>query len=269
MLSSPPLAVLQGPFCAASHAEFVSEYWQKRPLLIKGMLAPEDVESFCPLSVDDLCQLARRPDCASRLVRERGGARPWECRRGPFTEEELSSLPRADAELPWTLLVSGVDNTLEPVEALREDTELWGFTPRWRVDDVQISHAPTGGSIGAHVDNCARPIRRRMRNPILRVLLRACLPCPRTIPAKANPLPVLAAFAPRQTTCSCSKDAAHANGASRATRAASRTSCSSPASTYASYSPSSLFTPLSCSRAMPSTCRRVWPTGVCRRAATA
>jgi hypothetical protein len=150
-----PLAVWQGPFCAASHAEFVSEYWQKRPLLIKGMLAPKAVENFCPLSVDDLCQLSIRPDCSSRLVRERGGVRPWECRRGPFTEDDLGSLPRDDTSLPWTLLVSGVDRALEPVEALREDTELWGFTPRWRVDDVQVSHAPLGGSIGAHVDNCA------------------------------------------------------------------------------------------------------------------
>ena len=152
---APPITVWQGPFGAAQHAEFVEKYWQKQPLLIRGLLSPADVDEQCPLSVDSVLALAENPACSPRLVRERGGARPWECSRGPFASAELDSLPTPDGSLaePWTLLVSGVDRQLDSIEALRESPSLWGFAPRWRIDDIQISHAPTGGSVGAHIDN--------------------------------------------------------------------------------------------------------------------
>ena len=88
----------------------------------------------------------------SRIVQESGGPRPWQSRRGPFVTSELESLTRQATD-PWTLLVAGVDRLSEPVELLREAKGLWDFAPRWRIDDVQVSYAPPGGSVGAHVDN--------------------------------------------------------------------------------------------------------------------
>lgn len=153
MMCVRPIAVWQGPFSAARHAEFVASHWQKQPVLIRGLLSPEDVDTLCPLSVNSLLELSTDPRCSSRLIRESGGDKPWESRRGPFSSSALDELPKSDLSLPWTLLVSGVDQHVEAVEALRESPELWGFAPRWRIDDVQVSHAPPGGSVGAHVDN--------------------------------------------------------------------------------------------------------------------
>ena len=143
--------VITGPFDATLHASFVANYWQKRPLLIRGLLTEREVEEYCPLTKDGLVGLACDSSALpSRLIREHEGERAWTCRRGPFHAAEFESLPD-DGTLPWTLLVSGVDRALEPVEALREHTS--AFAPRWRVDDVMVSYAPHGGSVGAHVDN--------------------------------------------------------------------------------------------------------------------
>ncbi|KOO33694.1 cupin 4 family protein [Chrysochromulina tobinii] len=131
-------------------AEFLSQHWQKRPLLIRGLLAPDELPRYCPLSPGGLRALACQPGALTRLIRESGGAAPWECRRGPFGTADFESLGLGTVDPNWTLLVQRVDRVLEEVERLRE---LFAFVPRWRVDDVMVSHAPPGGSVGAHVDN--------------------------------------------------------------------------------------------------------------------
>lgn len=81
----------------------------------------------------------------SRLVIE-NGERPWELRRGPFAEDEFSKLPERD----WTLLVQAVDQFVPEVSELLEN---FRFLPSWRIDDVMISYAAPGGSVGPHFDN--------------------------------------------------------------------------------------------------------------------
>ena len=66
-------------------------------------------------------------------------------RHGPFAEAEFPKLPDHD----WTLLVQDVDKWDADVRAL---LERFDFLPRWRIDDVMISFAAPGGSVGAHVD---------------------------------------------------------------------------------------------------------------------
>nr|BFE95968.1 cupin domain-containing protein [Pseudomonas brassicacearum subsp. brassicacearum] len=74
------------------------------------------------------------------------GERPWELRRGPFAEDEFSKLP----EREWTLLVQAVDQFVPEVSELLEN---FRFLPSWRIDDVMISFAAPGGSVGPHFDN--------------------------------------------------------------------------------------------------------------------
>lgn len=74
------------------------------------------------------------------------GERPWELRRGPFAEDEFSKLPERD----WTLLVQAVDQFVPEVSELLEN---FRFLPSWRIDDVMISYAAPGGSVGPHFDN--------------------------------------------------------------------------------------------------------------------
>ena len=50
----------------------------------------------------------------------------------------------------WTLLVQDVDKWDAGVRAL---LSAFDFLPRWRLDDVMVSFAAPGGSVGAHVDH--------------------------------------------------------------------------------------------------------------------
>ena len=49
----------------------------------------------------------------------------------------------------WTLLVQDMDKWDADVA---RPARPFGFLPRWRIDDVMISFAAPGGSVGAHVD---------------------------------------------------------------------------------------------------------------------
>lgn len=121
---------------------FLAEYWQKKPLLIRGAL-PGFVS---PLSPEDLAALACEEEASSRLVLEDGGAYPWQLFYGPFEPEDFADLP----ETHWSLLVQEVDQWVPEVAALLEP---FRFIPNWRIDDVMVSYAPKDGGVGAHIDN--------------------------------------------------------------------------------------------------------------------
>ena len=123
-------------------ARFLRDYWQKRPLLIRGAF-PDFVS---PLSPEDLAGLACEDAALSRLVLHDRKKDQWSLRNGPFAEDEFPGLPKHD----WTLLVQDVDKWDVDVRAL---LSAFDFLPRWRLDDVMVSFAAPGGSVGAHVDH--------------------------------------------------------------------------------------------------------------------
>ena len=122
-------------------AQFLRDYWQKRPLLIRGAFA----NFVSPLSPEDLAGLACEEAALSRIVRHDPKKDKWTLHTGPFAEEEFPKLPKKD----WTLLVQDVDKWDAEVRPL---LDRFDFVPRWRIDDVMISFAAPGGSVGAHVD---------------------------------------------------------------------------------------------------------------------
>ncbi|KAB5626924.1 cupin domain-containing protein [Pseudomonas putida] len=132
-----PLQLLGG----LTAREFLRDYWQKKPLLVRQAFT--DFES--PIDPDELAGLALEEEVESRLVLEHG-ERPWELRRGPFEEDTFATLPERD----WTLLVQAVDQFVPEVAELLEN---FRFLPSWRIDDVMISFAAPGGSVGPHFDN--------------------------------------------------------------------------------------------------------------------
>ena len=125
-----------------SAAEFLREYWQKKPLLIRGAIP--DFES--PISPEELAGLALEEDAEARLILEKGGDHPWQLRHGPFEEDDFLAL----SETHWTLLVQEVDQWVPEVADLLQRFQ---FIPKWRIDDVMVSFAPDKGNVGAHVDN--------------------------------------------------------------------------------------------------------------------
>jgi 50S ribosomal protein L16 3-hydroxylase len=118
--------------------DFLAQHWQRKPLLIRNA-----VDGFSPpLDANELAGLAMEHEVESRIVEYRDG--DWHVRHGPFAEESF----RRDA--PWTLLVQAVDHFVPEVAALRR---LIDFLPQWRIDDVMVSYAVDGGSVGPHYDN--------------------------------------------------------------------------------------------------------------------
>ncbi len=122
-----------------SPRQFLAEYWQKKPLLIrqaipnfKGLLTP-----------NELAGLACEEDAQSRIVKLE--TNQWLVEHGPFKEAAFSSLPKTN----WSLLVQSVNHHIPEANDLLSQ---FNFIPHVRLDDLMVSYAPTGGSVGAHVD---------------------------------------------------------------------------------------------------------------------
>lgn len=121
--------------------EFLHNYWQKRPLLIRNAFA--DFEA--PITPDELAGLAMEPAALSRVVQHNRKKDQWTVQSGPFGEDSFHKLGKKD----WTLLVQDVDKWDADVAALLDHFQ---FLPSWRIDDIMISFAAPGGSVGPHVD---------------------------------------------------------------------------------------------------------------------
>lgn len=127
---------------ALSPAGFLAEYWQKKPLLVRQAI-PGFVS---PVTPDQFLSLACREDALTRLIVEKGGAYPWELREGPFNRRDLDTAP---GEV-WSMLIQEMDRMVPEVH------DLWrhvSFLPNWRLDDIMVSLATSGGGVGAHIDN--------------------------------------------------------------------------------------------------------------------
>jgi 50S ribosomal protein L16 3-hydroxylase len=141
--TSPPLEVRASAKqrLGMSPAVFLRDYWQKRPLLIRGAFA----DLPCPITPEDLAGLACEDGALSRLVLHDRKKDHYALETGPFPEDCFAGLGERD----WTLLVQDVDKWDVDVAALKQH---YDFLPRWRIDDIMISYAVPGGSVGPHVD---------------------------------------------------------------------------------------------------------------------
>jgi len=119
--------------------QFLAGYWQKRPLLVRNA-----IPGFAGLlERDALFSLARNEEVESRLVEcPREG---WQMRHGPLRLRDLR--PRRH---PWTVLVQGLNLHLPEADRL---LHRFDFIPHARLDDVMVSYATDGGSVGPHVDS--------------------------------------------------------------------------------------------------------------------
>lgn len=136
-----PWALLGG----ISPKRFMKEYWQKKPLLVRGAIpafALSGQTLASPLSMDDLANLASQKNVESRLIQ----SKPWSLGHGPFKKTEIPALTERD----WTLLVQGV-NGHHP--AAKTVMSWFRFIPEARLDDLMISIAGPNGGVGPHVDS--------------------------------------------------------------------------------------------------------------------
>jgi len=119
-------------------AEFLRDYWHKKPLLIRGA-----IPGFKPLlKFEKLAEMARQNHVESRLVTQKGGN--WDMQHGPLAELP----PRTEPN--WTMLVQGVNLYDERADELLRQ---FRFVPDARLDDLMISFATDGAGVGPHYDS--------------------------------------------------------------------------------------------------------------------
>lgn len=117
--------------------QFLAEYWQKKPLLIK-----QGFKDFAdPIEPEELAGLAMEESIESRIVTNHSD--DWQAYHGPF--EGFSLL----TEKHSTLLVQAVDHWHSDAAQLLEP---FRFIPNWRIDDLMISYSTPGGGVGPHLD---------------------------------------------------------------------------------------------------------------------
>lgn len=123
---------------AFSSDRFLADYWQQRPCIISGWLEP----GALPLA--ELLDLAVSHDLPTRLVSGHMQQQAWELVHGPLEVEDLPISAQY-----WTVLVQDVDKASTAVAGLLDQ---FRFLPDWAIDDIMISDAVDGGSVGPHVD---------------------------------------------------------------------------------------------------------------------
>ncbi|MEE9309476.1 MAG: cupin domain-containing protein, partial [Cocleimonas sp.] len=128
--------------------DFLKNYWQKKPLVIRGAFPEFDM----PFTPEELAGLACDTDAPSRIVSENGftpdhslNSKQWDSKQSPFTDEDFTTLP----DTHWTLLVNDLERY---IPELGNIIEQFRFIPDWRIDDVMVSYAPDQGSVGPHTD---------------------------------------------------------------------------------------------------------------------
>jgi 50S ribosomal protein L16 3-hydroxylase len=121
-------------------AAFMRRHWQREPLLVRGAFPGfQD-----PLAPREVLALAGSADASSRLVRRRGAS--WSVEHGPISSSRFKQLPRRD----WTVLVQDTNHFARGADEL---LARFDFVPHARIDDVMVSYATPGGSVGPHVDS--------------------------------------------------------------------------------------------------------------------
>ena len=125
--------------------QFLSDYWQKKPLLIKQGL-PQLIGMFEP---EDILGLAIDEDATARLLTQAAskqeGQAQWQLKKNPLTEADFDNLPEQ-----WSVLVQNLEQWSPELGALWQALD---FIPQWQRDDIMVSYAPKGGSVGKHYDD--------------------------------------------------------------------------------------------------------------------
>ncbi len=121
-------------------AAFLDQYWQKQSLMVANAF-PQLVDCIEP---NELAGYSLEDSIESRIIIEKA-SNQWELLHGPFDDATFTSLPNTH----WTLLVQAVDHYFQPFASLLDQ---FNFLPQWRIDDIMMSYATTGGNVGPHYD---------------------------------------------------------------------------------------------------------------------
>ncbi len=123
--------------------QFLDEYWQKKPLLIRGAFP----KTFAPLTKTEIFKLAGYEDAESRMVLLSGNV--WRVDHGPFSGNVFRMLAK-NTDARWTVLIQDTQHFSHQAQTL---LEYFNFLPQTRLDDLMVSYAVKGGGVGPHFDS--------------------------------------------------------------------------------------------------------------------
>ncbi|OAN18401.1 50S ribosomal protein L16 arginine hydroxylase [Photobacterium jeanii] len=116
--------------------EFLAEYWQKKPTIIKG-----GFKNFVdPISPDELAGLAMEDEVDSRYIAQHDDE--WDVKHGPLTFDDVP-------EDHWSFIVQAANHWHEGAAQLITP---FRQLPNWLMDDLMISYSTPGGGVGPHID---------------------------------------------------------------------------------------------------------------------
>ncbi|MCQ1058239.1 JmjC domain-containing protein [Photobacterium sp. DNB23_23_1] len=119
-----------------SFEEFLAEFWQKKPTIIKGGFK----DFIDPISPDELAGLAMEEEVDSRYVAKHGDK--WDVKHGPLSFDNVP-------EDNWSFIVQAANHWHEGAARLITP---FRQMPNWLFDDLMISYSTSGGGVGAHID---------------------------------------------------------------------------------------------------------------------
>ncbi|CAM2954777.1 cupin domain-containing protein [Vibrio rarus] len=124
---------------SVSLEQFLSQYWQKQPTVIKGGFAHfQD-----PISPEELAGLTMEEEVDSRYVSNLDGQ--WIAEHGPFNEQKYASLTQTN----WSIIVQAANHWHPQAAQL---VEPFKKMPQWLFDDLMISYSVKDGGVGPHID---------------------------------------------------------------------------------------------------------------------
>jgi len=143
-----PLGLPWALFGGFSPNQFMTRYWHKKPLLVRGAIpafalsANQGELLDSPIPAKELLKYALHDGVESRLVK----SKPWSFDSGPFSKNAIPSIDKPN----WTLLLQGME-AHHPAAA--KILSWFRFIPDARLDDLMVSIAGVGGGVGPHFDS--------------------------------------------------------------------------------------------------------------------
>lgn len=119
--------------------QFLTQFWQKKPTIIKGGF--KDFQD--PISPEELAGLTMEEEVDSRFVSNLNNK--WSAEHGPFDEVKFASL----SESNWSFIVQAANHWHPDAAQL---VTPFKAMPNWLFDDLMISYSVTGGGVGPHID---------------------------------------------------------------------------------------------------------------------
>jgi len=120
-------------FSTRGSERFLADHWQREPLFLRAALpALPPTPQWRALAASDEVESRRIVTLADGRLR---------LSDGPITS--------ADPAQPWTVLIQDADFHAPALRALFHAID---FLPTWRTEDIMMSVASAGGSVGPHVD---------------------------------------------------------------------------------------------------------------------